>query len=193
MDRPDIREAASMMESHASSPTDADHEESGAMSDRTINHMDEELLARATGSYHIHPQRLGSRSRRQAFNERSQKAVPLSWWECELVCCGDDRRGSSWTSKRIRDVGNNPCVTSARDNQGVADHTARQGFGLAMHVHTRHLQAARGEGLLDVVKVQTERNPPDPLTKPLPFTRIQELCSPVEVECDQGFTKHETL
>ena len=42
----------------------------------------------------------------------------------------------------------------------VVDHTARQGLGLAKHVHTRHLwlKAARDEGRLDVV-----------LTKLLPF------------------------
>ena len=69
----------------------------------------------------------------------------------------------------------------------MVDHTARQGLGLAKHVHTRHfwLQAARDEGRLDVVKIRTERNPGDLLTKPLPFNRIQELCKLVGVEHDQ--------
>ena len=49
-------------------------------------------------------------------------------------------------------------MTVACDNQGV-DHTARQGLGLAKHVHTKHvcLQAARDEGWLDVVEIPTER------------------------------------
>ena len=78
------------------------------------------------------------------------------------------------------------CVSIACDNQGVVDHTARQGLGLAKHVHTRHrwLQAARDEGLMDVVKISKERNPADLLTKPLPFSRIEELCRLVGVEYD---------
>ena len=86
----------------------------------------------------------------------------------------------------LRYFGNNTRVTIACDNQGVVDHTARQGLGLAKHVHTRHLwlQAARDEGRLDVVKIPTERNPADLLTKPLPFSRIQEKL--VGVEYDHG-------
>ena len=55
-------------------------------------------------------------------------------------------------------------------------------------VHTKHLwlQAARDEGGLDVVKIPTERNPADLLTKPLPFSRIEELCRLVGVEYDNG-------
>ena len=51
-------------------------------------------------------------------------------------------------------------------NQGVVDHTERQGLGLAKHVRTRHLwlQAARDEGWLYVVKIRTDRNPADLLT-----------------------------
>ena len=84
--------------------------------------------------------------------------------------------------------GNNTRVRIACDNQGVVDHTARQGLGLAKHVHTRHLwlQAARDEGRLDVVKIPTERNLADLLTKPLPFSRIEELCRLVGVEYDHG-------
>ena len=61
------------------------------------------------------------------------------------------------------------------------------GLGLAKHVRTRRLwlQAARDEGQLDVVKIPTERNPTDLLTKPLPFDRIRELCELVGVEYDE--------
>ena len=86
------------------------------------------------------------------------------------------------------DFGKNTRVTIACDNQGVVDHTARQGLGLAKKVHRRHLwlQAARDEGRLDVVKIPTERNPADLLTKPLPFSHIEELCRLVGVEYDNG-------
>ena len=75
----------------------------------------------------------------------------------------------------------------ACDNQRVVDHRARQGLGLAKHVHTRHLslQAEKDNGWLDVVKIPTERDLADLLTKPLPFDRIQELCKLVGVEYDQ--------
>ena len=87
----------------------------------------------------------------------------------------------------LRDFGHSTRVTIACDNQGVVDHTARQGLGLAKHVHTRHLwlQAARDEGRLDVVKFPTECNPVDLLTKPLPLDRIQDLCKLVGVGYDQ--------
>ena len=87
----------------------------------------------------------------------------------------------------LRDFGNNTRATIACDNQGVVDYTARQGLGLAKHVHTRYLwqQAARDEGRLDVVKIPTERNRAFLLTTPLPFDRIQDVCKLVGVEYDQ--------
>ena len=87
----------------------------------------------------------------------------------------------------LRDLGNSTRVTIACDNEGVVDHTARQGLELAKHVRTRQiwLQAARDEGWLDVVNIRTERNPADLLTKPRPFNRIQELCKLVGVAYDE--------
>ena len=69
----------------------------------------------------------------------------------------------------------------------MVDHTARQGLGLAKHMHTGHLwlQAAMDEGRLGVVKIPTERNLADLLTRPLSFDRIQELCKLVGVEYDE--------
>ena len=122
------------------------------------------------------------------FWSRRQKAVSLSSWESELYAAVPTGVESLGLQSGLRDFGNNTRVTIACDNQGVVHHTARQGLGLAKHVHTRHLwlQAARDEGRLDVVKIPTERNRADLLTKPLPFSRIEELCRLVGVEYDHG-------
>ena len=122
------------------------------------------------------------------FWSRRQKAVSLSSWESELYAAVSTGVEPLGLQSGLRDFGNNTRVTIACDNQGVVDHTARQGLGLAKHVHTRHLslQAARDEGQLDVVKIPTGRNPADLLTKPLLLDRIQELCNLVGVEHDQG-------
>ena len=105
--------------------------------------------------------------------------MSLSSWESELHAAVSTGVEALGLQSGLRDFGNNTRVTIACDNQGVVDHTARQGLGLAKHVHTRHLwlQAARDEGWLDVVKIPTERNPADLLTKPLPFSRIEKSCA----------------
>ena len=86
----------------------------------------------------------------------------------------------------LRDLGKECGIVLYSDNQGVIDHTAMQGLGLAKHVHVRHLwlQSARESGQLDVRKVHTSRNPADVLTKPLPFESIRDLCSRVGVYYD---------
>ena len=79
----------------------------------------------------------------------------------------------------LRDLGNNTRVTSACNNPRSDDHsTSGIRYG-----ETR--AAARDEGRLYVVKLRTERNPADLVTKPLPFNRTQELCKFVGVEYDQ--------
>ena len=85
-----------------------------------------------------------------------------SWWS-ELYASVTTEVESLRLQSGLRDFGNNTRVTIACDNQGVVDHTARQGLGLAKHVHTTHLwlQAAFDEGRLDVVEMSTERNPAD--------------------------------
>ena len=85
------------------------------------------------------------------FWSRRQKAVSLSSCESELYAAVSTGVEALGLQSGLRDFGNNTRVTIACDNQGVVDHTARQGLGLAKHVHTRHLwlQAARGEGRLD--------------------------------------------
>ena len=113
--------------------------------------------------------------------------MTLSSWESELyaaVAAGVEALG---LQSGLRDSGNNTRGTIACDNQGVVDDTARQGPGLAKHVHTRHLwlQAARDEGWSDVVKIPTERNLAVLLTTPLPFDRIQDVRKFVGVEYDQ--------
>ena len=121
------------------------------------------------------------------FWSRRQKAVSLSLWESELYAAVSAGVEALGLQSGLRDLGNNNRVTIACDNQGVVDHTARQGLGLAKYVHTRHLwlQAALDESWLDAVKIPTERNSADLLTKPFPFDRIRELCKLVGVEYDQ--------
>ena len=121
------------------------------------------------------------------FWSRRQKAVSLSSWESELYAAVSTGVEALGLQSELKDFGNNSSVTIACDNQGVVDHTARKGLGLAKHVHTRclWLQTARDEGRLDVVKIPTQRHPADLLTKPLPLDRIRELCKLVGVEYDQ--------
>ena len=89
------------------------------------------------------------------FWSRRQKAVSLSSWESGLHAAVSTGVEALGLQSGLRDFGNNTRVTIACDIQGVVDHTARQGFGMAKHVHSRHfwLQAARDEGRLDVEKV----------------------------------------
>ena len=77
-------------------------------------------------------------------------------------------------------------MTLACDNQGVVDRAARQGSGLAKHVHTRHLWLQAEDGRLDVVNIWTERNLADILSEPLLVNRIQELCRLVGVQHDMN-------
>ena len=103
MDRPEIRYAASIMGSHASSPKDAVvvklERVERVLSAWETDHLNAPTLEGAIKPHHdIHRQRLGSKSRRQAFNERRDavlvhnggllgfwsrllKAVSLSSWE----------------------------------------------------------------------------------------------------------------
>ena len=72
------------------------------------------------------------------------------------------------------------------DNQGVVDHTARQGLGVVKHIHVRHvwLQTTRESGQLDMRKVHTSRNLADVLTKALPFGVVRDLRRRVNVIFD---------
>ena len=54
-------------------------------------------------------------------------------------CCGDTWCGGDRASQRPRAIPSDVKVTIACDNHGVVDQTARQGFGLAQQVQTRHL------------------------------------------------------
>ena len=84
------------------------------------------------------------------FLSRRQKTPLLSSWESALHAAVSTGVETLGLHSGLGDFGNNTRVTIACDNQGVVDHTARQGLGLAKHVHTRHfwLQAARGESRL---------------------------------------------
>ena len=141
---------------------------------------------------------MGSKPRRQAFSEwrdacpqwrtleiQAKKAEGGASWESELYAAVSTGVEALGLQSGLRDFGNNTRVTIACDNQGVVDHTARQGLGLAKHVHTRHLWL-RDEGRLGVVKIPAERTPADLLTKPLPFSCIEELWRLVGVEDDHG-------
>ena len=207
LDRPDIRYAASTMGSQVSSPKDLDmvrlkrvgrlligrpikwtNYRWGVRSDRIMAYTDSDWAANredrrsVSGGVLVHDGGL------LRLWSRRQKAVSLSSWESELYAAVSTGVEALGHQSGLRDFGNNARVTIACDNQGVVDHTARQGLRLVKHVHPRHLwlQAARDEGWLDVVKIPTQRNPDDLLTKPLPFSRIEELCRLVGVEYDHG-------
>ena len=112
------------------------------------------------------------------FWSRKQKAISLSSWESELYAGVTAVVEAMGLQSGLADLGCQRSVVLLSDNQGVVDHTARQGLGLAKHVHIRNLwlQAARDEGQLDVRKVHTSQNPADVLTKALPFARVRALC-----------------
>ena len=188
------------MESHASSPRDADM----VMLKRVVRFLIKRPITWThyrweVRSDHIMSWTTNREDRRSVsggmlvhsggllrFWSIRQKAVLLLSWESELyaaVSIGVEALGPRCG---LRDFGNDTRVTIACDNQGVVDHTARRGLGLAKHFHTRHLwlQAARDDGQLDV-KTPTQRHLFDLLTGPLPFDRIQELCKLVGIEYDQ--------
>ena len=109
--------------------------------------------------------------------------MALSSWESELyagVTAGVEAIG---LQSGLADFGTRCKPALMSDNQGVVDHTARQGLGVAKHIHVRHLwlQAARESGGIEVRKVHTTRNPADVLTKALPFSTIRDLCRRVNV------------
>ena len=72
------------------------------------------------------------------FWSRRQKAVSLSSCGSELYAAMSTGVEAVGLQSGLGDFGNNTRVTLARGNQGVVDHTARQGRGLAKHVHTIH-------------------------------------------------------
>ena len=118
---------------------------------------------------------------------RRQKAMSLWSWGSGLYAAVTTGVEALGLRSGLRDFGNNTRVTIACDQpRGGGPHSTLR-LGLAKHVHTRHLwlQAARDEGRSGVVKIPTERNPADPLTEPLPFDHIQDLCKLVGVEHDQ--------
>ena len=80
------------------------------------------------------------------FWSRRQKAVSLSSWESELCAAVSTWGEALGLQSGCRDLDNITRLTIACDNQGMVDHTARQGLGLTKHVHTRHLVLASGEG-----------------------------------------------
>ena len=160
----------------------------GVRSDRIMAYTDSDWAANREDRRSVSGGMLVHNGGLLRFWSRRQKAVSLSSWESELYAAVSTGVEALGLQSGLKDFGNNTRVTIACDSQGVVDHTARQGLGLAKHVHSRHLwlQAARDEGRLDVVKIPTERNPADLLTKPLPFSRIEELCRLVGVEYDHG-------
>ena len=160
----------------------------GVRSDRIMAYTDSDWAANREDRRSVSGGMLLHNGGLLRFWSRRQKAVSLLWWESELFAAVSTGVEALGLQSGLRDFGNNTRTTIACDNQGVVDHTARQGLRLVKHVHTRHLwlQAARDEGWLDVVKIPTERNPADLLTKPLPFSRIEELCRLVGGEYDHG-------
>ena len=192
MDRPDIRYAASTMGSPASSPKNADmvrlkrvgrfligrpitwtHYRWRVRSDRIMAYTDSDSAA-------------NREDRRSVSGGMPVHSGGLLRF-CELYAAASTGAETLGLQSGLGDFGNNTRVTIACDNQGVVQHTARQGLGVAKHVYTRRLwlHAARDEGTLDVVKIPTERSPADLLAKPVPFDRIQDLSKLVGVECDQ--------
>ena len=65
--------------------------------------------------------------------------MSLPLWESELYAAVSIEVEALGLQSALRGLGNNTRATNACDNQGVLDHTARQGLGLGKHVHTRHL------------------------------------------------------
>ena len=148
MDRPDIRYAASTMGSQATSPKDADmvrlkrvgrfligrpitwtHYRWEVRSDRIMAYTDSDW---AEGLLR--------------FWSRRQKAAPLSSWESELFAAASTGVEALGLQSGLRDFGNNTRVTIACDSQGVVDHTARQGLGLAKQRAHETSLAASSEG-----------------------------------------------
>ena len=189
MDRPDIRHAASIMESHASG------RRWRLRSDRIMAYTDSDWEANREDRRSVSGGMLVHSGRLLRFWSRRQKAVSLSSWESELYAAVSLSRSSRTSKWAQRHREQHACDNCMRQPRGAGPHTACQGLELAKHVHSRHLRlhAARDEGWLDVVKIRMQRNPVDLLTKLLPLNRIPELCKLVGVEYDQDSKTLEVL
>ena len=118
----------------------------GVRSDRIMAYTDSDWAANREDRRSVSGGMLVHNGGLLRFWSRRQKAVSLSSWESELYAAVSTGVEALGLQSGLKDFGNNTRVTIACDSQGVVDHTARQGLGLAKHVHTRHLwlQAARG-------------------------------------------------
>ena len=195
MDRPDIRYAASTMGSQASSPKDADmvrlkrvgrfligrpitrtHYRWGVRSDRIMAYTDSDWAANredrrsVSGGMLVHSGGLF-----EILVKKAEGGVAFVVGERAIRC------GINWSGGT-----RSPKWTQRLREQHACDDRKRQpGRGGQHRTSGTRVGEAR-VGRLDVVKIPTERNLADLLTKPLPFSRIEELCRLVGVECDHG-------
>ena len=80
------------------------------------------------------------------FWSKWQKAVSLSSWESELYAAVSTGVEVFGFQSGLRDFGNNTRVMIACDNQGVVDHTARQG-PLMTKKRTRDIFVCKQRGM----------------------------------------------
>ena len=80
------------------------------------------------------------------FWSRRQKAVSLSSRESERYAAVSTGVEALGLQSGLRDFGNKQRVTIACDNQGVVDHTARQGLGVGEARAHETSVAASSEG-----------------------------------------------
>ena len=92
---------------------------------------------------------------------RKQKVVALSSWDSELYVGVVARVEAIGLQSSLADFAMRCKPALMSGNQGVVDHTARQGLGVGKHIHVLHLwlQAAQESG---GVAVQHDQRPLPP-------------------------------
>ena len=197
VDRPDVLYAASTMGSQASNPKDADmvrlkrverfligrpiiwtHYRWEVRSDSIMAYTDSDWAANREDRRSVSGGLLVHNGGLLRFWSRRQKAVSLSSWESELFAAVSTGVEALGLPSGLRGFGNNTRVTIA----WTTPHVRESGWRSTC---TRDISACKQRGM-KVVKIPTERSPADLLTKPLPFSRIEELCRLVGVKYDLG-------
>ena len=127
-----------------------------------------------------------------------------STWD---LCLEQGTQGLGYVCEFIGNIADGPTTKNIRNDTGCNDTVFRErlsgpscsssrsggphstsGTWVGKNTCTRDIfgwKRRRDEGQLVVVKIRTERNPADLLTKPLPFNRTRKLCELAGAEYDQ--------
>ena len=113
--------------------------------------------------------------------------VALSTTEAEYIALAEVVKEAKWLSGIVSELGlNQDTIPICCDSSSAIQLSKNSKY----HERTKHvdirLHFIRGEierGVIDVVKISTENNPADALTKPLPAIKFRNSLSLIGVGC----------